>query len=195
MTTKKPRITITLEPYPYEVLRSMSESSGQTMSGIITGMVDMSLPVLERMAATYQQVKRSGDIERGRIAEAMQEAQDAFEPLVMSRIAQQDLFLMRSPVAASVEASGRNPEGRAPEPIAAAASPPTNRGVTPDRTNNLQPKNGKGLKGVLKKQVSKKVDVSNGHNSGLCTCTITKHERMENKTCPVHSKGDQRHAV
>lgn len=152
MATNKPRITITLAPYTYEVLKSMSDSSGQTLSGIVSGLIDVSLPVLERMTKTYQQVKMSGEYQRSKMVQAMQEAQDVFEPLVLNKLLSQDLFHRQS-VSSVIEDSRR--EARASD--VTVSRPRTNRGVTPNKQQHRKPMQAKASKGVLKNEVLKKV--------------------------------------
>jgi hypothetical protein len=193
MPTKKPRLLITLEQRPYDVLKVISQTSGKPMSAFVSELLDGAMPTLERMAVTFQKIKQAQDGERARFLETIDAAQTELEPVIMEAIGQFDLFMGK--IDDAVEGKARIPEGKPALPDAASATPPTNRGVTPDRTNNLQPSNGKGLKGVLKKQVLKKVAVSNGHKSGSCTCIVTKHERQENKTCPVHAAKGESHAV
>ena len=47
----------------------------------------------ERMAATFQKIKRAQDAERARFLESVDEAQAAIEPVVMQTLGQFDLFL------------------------------------------------------------------------------------------------------
>lgn len=160
MATTKPRVTVTFEAYAYEVLKAMSASSGQTMSSIISGLIDVSLPVLVRMTETYQLVKKSGEYQRTQMVETMQEAQDLFEPLVMNGLHQRDLFNRRT-TADVIEASRRDDRASA----AAPSTPTTNRGVTTLKPTPPNTNRGKALKPVSKKEVLKKVAVSNGHKS------------------------------
>ena len=48
--TSKPHITITLTHRQHEILRSISDSRGCSMSGIVSDLITDSQPVLERMA-------------------------------------------------------------------------------------------------------------------------------------------------
>ena len=95
MATTKPRITITLSKRQHEVLSSISDSSGQAMSTLIVEVLELSMPVFERMAATFQQLKRQTDVQRARVAEAMDEAQKALDPIAQSALDQFDLFLAK----------------------------------------------------------------------------------------------------
>lgn len=49
--TSKPRITITLTHRQHEILRSISDSRGCSMSGIVSDLITDAQPVLERMLA------------------------------------------------------------------------------------------------------------------------------------------------
>lgn len=195
MATSKPRITITLTDRQYQVLKSISDNSGQTMSGLVSGVVDTSMAMLVRMAATFQQMRKSEDAERARLEASMSDVQDAFEPLMMAAVAQQDLFLQHMIDEAEDKAVEDVERKAALSMLVAPYNPRTNRGVTPLRGKQLQASSGKALKPVLKKEVLKKVGASNEHKPDGCTCVVTKHERQENKTCPVHARRGARHAL
>lgn len=193
MATNKPRITVTLTPRQYEVLKTIADTGGATMSGMLGEFIESAMPTFERMAATFQQVHKANQKERERIVEALSDAQTALEPIALAAVGQFDLFLGK--LEGAVE--GRVRGGAADSALLSAAPviPRTNRGVTPIRAKRPQPNTGKALKAVQKKEVSKKVSVSNGHKPKGCTCTVTDYERQENKTCPVHSRKGGRHAV
>lgn len=181
MATSKPRITVTLTYRQHEVLRTISECGGSSMSTVIAELLEVSLPTLERMAATFQQLRKATEIERSKVVEAMADAQSALEPLALAAAGQFDLFLGKLEGAAAPALSVAGTAAAAP------LSPSTNRGDTPHAGKGLEGSSGKGLKGVLKKQVLKK--------SGVCTCVITEHERQENKACPVHFPKGRKNAV
>ena len=158
MATTKPRITITLNDKSYAVLKAISECSGQPMSTFVTEMLDSARPTLERMAATFQKIKRAQDAERARFLESVDDAQAALEPVVMETLGQFDLFMGKIDRAFEGRGLGGGCEAAAPSPLpsAAAASPLTNRGDTPTRVHASKPKNGKASGAVLKNRVSKK---------------------------------------
>lgn len=151
MATKNPRITITLNPNVYRVLQSISETSGQPMSSFVVEMIEGALPTIERMAATFQKVKRAQEGERKRFLEALDDAQSAIEPVVMETIGQFDLFLGKIGTAADALA-----DGGAAAAAGASASPPTNRGDTPQREKRLKASTGKASKPVVGSKVLKK---------------------------------------
>lgn len=180
MTTKNPRITITLSPHHHKVLQSISTTTGQPMSAFVVDMLESAMPTIERMAVTFQKIKSAQDETRSRYLETIDEAQSAIEPVVMQALGQFDLFLGQVEAAAGglADATQGATAGRR---LPRRSTPPTNRGDTPPSGKRLQASSRKALKGVSKKEVSKK--------TSLCTCTITKHERQENRSCPVHFPG------
>jgi len=130
MATTKPRITVTLTKRQHEVLKVISDCGGQPMSAFISEMLEMSLPTLERMAATFQKIKRAQDGQRAQIVEALDEAQSVLEPIALGVVGQFDLFLGKVETAAGVPGdtarAGADGERRTdPAPL-------TNRGVTPN---------------------------------------------------------------
>lgn len=179
MTTKNPRITITLNPHHHKVLQSISTTTGQPMSAFVVEMLESAMPTIERMAVTFQKIKSAQDETRSRYLETIDEAQSAIEPVVMQALGQFDLFLGQMEAAAGGLADAT--QGATAGRRLPLRSPPTNRGDTPLEGKRLQASSRKALKAVSEKEVSKK--------TSLCTCHITKHERQENRTCPVHFPG------
>ena len=59
MATTKPRITITLTQRQHEVLKTIADSGGSTMSGMLGEFIESAMPTFERMAATFQQVRKA----------------------------------------------------------------------------------------------------------------------------------------
>ena len=158
MATTKSRITITLNDKSYAVLKAISECSGQPMSTFVTEMLDSARPTLERMAVTFQKIKRAQDAERARFLDSVDDAQSALEPLVMETLGQFDLFMGK--IDRAIEGRGARDGGvagaLAPLPSASVPSPPTNRGDTPTKGKRLQASSGKASGAVLKNAVSKK---------------------------------------
>lgn len=154
MATTKPRITITLNEKSYAVLKAISDCSGQPMSTFVTEMLDSARPTLERMAATFQTIKRAQDAERSRFLEKVDEAQAAIEPVVMQTLGQFDLFLGRieEAVAGATDAAEAAPAHQPPP----KRSPLTNRGDTPRKGTVRKASNGKASKAVQAAKVLKK---------------------------------------
>lgn len=155
MATNKPRITLTLEPRQYEVLRSISDSSGQSMSGIVADLIEASQPILERMAVTFQKLKQVKEVERSSLLQAMDDAQAAFEPMAQEVIGQFDLFMERVEKAGVGTRVGAPATARVPTP-AHLRTPSTNRGVTPTITKPRKPARGAASKQILTSKVLKK---------------------------------------
>ena len=127
MATNKPRITITLNPRTYNVIKVISECGDNTMSGFVSEMLDAAIPTLERMAVTFQNIKKAQHTERSKFIESMDRAQTALEPAVMEAIGQFDLFLGNVDAAVAGGAPARGEV-----PAAAVNNPrPVTRGSTP----------------------------------------------------------------
>lgn len=149
MATNRPRITITLTDRQHEVLRSLSSSSGQSMSAYVVEFLDMALPTLERMAVSMQALARSREDQIGRIRAQLDEAQAVLEPLAAAAVEQADLFwgkidaaVSDTGAAAAPAPTGARGAGQRPQ------SPRTNRGVTPTPAEPLKPKPGAASSGV-----------------------------------------------
>jgi hypothetical protein len=137
MATSKPRITVTLTKRQHEVLKVISECGGQPMSAFINEMLELSLPTLERMAVTFQKMKQAQDIQRSKLADALDEAQTALEPIALSAVGQFDLFMGRidDALVPAGDATGGAHATGAERPSA----PSTNRGATPKRAKAAKP--------------------------------------------------------
>lgn len=130
MATMKPRITVTLSQRQHDVLRSISDNSGQSMSTFVNELLEQSLPVLERMAETFRKIKAAQDEQKKRIVEELDQAQAEVEPVLDQVLGQFDLFMTKIEQAAGAATTdARERAGVAAS--AAHSTPVTNRGVTP----------------------------------------------------------------
>lgn len=143
MATTKPRITVTLTEHQHEVLRTMSEASGKSMSAFLSELLELSLPTFEKMAVTFQKLKDVQRFETSRISDALHEANEVLEPLANAAAGQFDMFLGRV-------------EHAAQRPAEAAKSPLTNRGVTPTGAKSVKAAPAKAGRHVVSKKVLKK---------------------------------------
>ena len=136
MATTKPRITVTLTKRQHEVFTSISASSGQSMSGLIGEIIELSMPTFERMATTFQKLRATQDRERAKVAQVLDEAQNALEPIALAAVGQFDLFMGKVDRAVGDVGPQRSEDGTAP---AARSAPTTNRGATPKRAKTAKP--------------------------------------------------------
>jgi hypothetical protein len=96
MPTKKPRITITLDQRSHEVLSRLSAASGDSMSEIVAGFVDMAIPSLERVVIVLERAKAAPEEARAGIAAAIERADRTLMPVLQSAVDQHDLFLFEA---------------------------------------------------------------------------------------------------
>lgn len=146
MPTVKPRITITLSDRQYVVLQAISEYSGQPMSSFVGGLLEQSLPVIERMAETFRKVRFVQDEQKIRLAQDLEQAQAAVEPILDQVLGQLDIFMARIEQSAGVAGPGatsKRQRAAVPGP-AGRKTPRTNRGVTPPPSKGNKPLTGKG---------------------------------------------------
>jgi hypothetical protein len=104
MSTTKPRITVTLEPHAHRVLSKLSELSGDSMSQIVCGFVDLAVPSLERVVVLMQRAKDAPEEVNVGMAAAIERAEKVMLPQLQLAIAQNDLFIS-DVEAASISAS------------------------------------------------------------------------------------------
>jgi uncharacterized protein (DUF1778 family) len=135
MATTKPRITITISNRQHQLLRSISDASGQSMSTFLVELLETSEPVLERLAATYQAIKSAKDQQRARFVKTLDDAQSSFEPLAIEAVNQLDMLLGNLESVAHAERS----EATISRSDGLTPSPHTNRGVTPTGEKGPKP--------------------------------------------------------
>ena len=152
MATTKPRITVTLTKRQHEVFTSISASSGQSMSGLIGEIIELSMPTFERMATTFQKLRATQDRERAKVAQVLDEAQNALEPIALAAVGQFDLFMAK----VDAEFDATDPQ-RSEDTDAAnsACAPSTNRGATPRKAKTAKPTATSVSEVSKKKQISK----------------------------------------
>lgn len=79
MTTKNPRLTITLQPALSAQFRRLSELTGQSQSSIISELLSGSEPVLERMIRVLEAAEAAKGAIKGRVARGLDDAQAKLE--------------------------------------------------------------------------------------------------------------------
>lgn len=146
MATTKPRITLSLDPQLYQVLRLISGAGGQSMSGIISELLETALPTLEKMAETMLYLQRAKGVQREAVLKAMGEAEAVLAPLVQQAGASYDLFTSRVESAAS--GAGNRPRVAGTDSGARPRTPHTNRGVTPTGRKPQKPSNRKASRAI-----------------------------------------------
>lgn len=147
MATRKPRITVTLSEKQYEVLKTISDSSGQAMSTFVGELLEQTLPVLERMALSFRRIKIAQDEQKKRIAKELDDAQTAAEPFLAEALGQFDLFMNRVEEVSGVKNGTES----------SVLTPVTNRGVTPPLQKQRKSRSVKEVKAVSpEKKKSKK---------------------------------------
>lgn len=145
MATTKPRITITLTDKQHALLKSMSESTGNSMSFLVCDLLTAAEPAMEKMAEGFVQLK-SVQLQRQiefkkKLSAVMGDAESILTPLSIQAFDQLDFFIDSLTKISSVE----------------SASPPlTNRGDTSPGDKSLKPKRDKANKAVLTRKILKK---------------------------------------
>ena len=64
----KPRLTLSISEEDLSVLRQVSELSGQPMSGVVSNLITLSLPMLQNQIKTLQRVKNEQNQHKERIS-------------------------------------------------------------------------------------------------------------------------------
>lgn len=158
MATTKPRITITLTERQHQLLKAIGEGSGFSMSSLVVDILEASEPVLERMAVTFQKLKKASDSQKSHLAKTLDDAQSAFEPLVAAGLNQLDMFFGQIE---DVAKGSIRPDEIADStgrilPVTPSPSPNTNRGVTPSLIKHSKPASSKAKKVISEKKVFSK---------------------------------------
>ena len=137
MTTKKPRLTISLDPEMSQSLRRLSELTGNSQSSMISEMLSGSAPIFEKMIRVLEAAEVAKGAIKGRVTRGLDEAQTKFEKaLGLSMVGFDELETMFLDVG---KPSTKVQTPTASESAAAAAisvqpTPLSNRGVRSNRT-------------------------------------------------------------
>ena len=154
MATQNPRITITLHPETYAIVKELGRLNGESMSATVGGLLDQVAPVLQRIATVLTAAEQAQAAVKDRLADDMEEAQakmekslgvvlDDFEAMGQPFL---DLFSdvqRKAPKGAKAErarAQRKGPAGKEPRLLAArSVTPPSNRGVRSDPKPRKKP--------------------------------------------------------
>lgn len=79
MTTANPRITVTLQPATYAVLQRLAQATGDSMSASVAELIDVSIPVFERVIMALEAAKSIEDNAKTEIKAGLSRAQDKLE--------------------------------------------------------------------------------------------------------------------
>lgn len=93
MSTTKPRITVTLEPRTYEVLSRLSAAGGDSMSALVSQVVEVAVPSLERVVAILERAKTAPKEALAGLSAAIDRAEQQLLPALMEAQGQTDLFV------------------------------------------------------------------------------------------------------
>ena len=181
MPTEKPRITITLTDHQHQVLSTMAKGQKCSMSSIVVDLLETAIPVLERVTELVAAAQRAPQQALDQLKLSLGRAES--DVLGMQDVVMGQLDMLMREAGAAVDVRERAAAVLASPPASATAKPPSsNRGVRITPTPQTP---------VLKTTALKAVKPQ-----AECTCKHTKHERMENKSCPVHFPAKRRrHAV
>lgn len=116
MPTARPRITITLTKHSHEVLVRLSGASGESMSEIVAGFVDLAVPSLERVVVVLERARSAPEEVRTGLRSAVERAERDLMPQLLQSLDQVELFM------GQVEQATVPPPQKAPS--AARRSPP-----------------------------------------------------------------------
>lgn len=152
MATTKPRITVTLTEKQHDVLRSISANSSQSMSAFVSDLIEHTLPVLERMEKAFKNIKTAQESQKKRIADELERAQTAVEPVLNVVLGQFDEYMTKVEKAAGVgDDDGKRSAAASPTPT----PPRTNRGATGKRRIAEEP-DGAGISSDLQSTTKSK---------------------------------------
>lgn len=150
MATTKPRITITLTDKQHALLKSMSESTGSSMSFLVSDLLNAAEPAMERMASGFLQIKnlqleKQNELKQ-KLAIAMGEAESVLTPLSIQAFDQLDFFI-------DSLAKIHSGEGTSP--------PLTNRGDSTLADKSHKPKPDKAKRVIQSRKILKKKGAKN----------------------------------
>jgi hypothetical protein len=162
MTTKKPRLTITINPVLAAQLRKLSALTGNSQSALIADLLDGSGPVFDRIIETLEAAKTATDSIKGKMANDMQLAQTRMEDALGIALDTFDTFtgqVIDDSQAITAEVERRGAHGKrsagAPRGSTVESTPLSNRGVRYLTTEQNTDKSGSKSSVSSKKKVRK----------------------------------------
>ena len=81
MSTKNPRINITLKQADYEVIKRLSELTGSSMSKTINEYLDLIVPTLERVVENLELIQKSDENFKRSLVEGLDQSLVRLEAL------------------------------------------------------------------------------------------------------------------
>lgn len=93
MPTHKPRLTITLEPHRYELLRRLAKAQGVSAASLLVDLLETVAPVLERVAVALESAQQASASVRENLKRVSLEAEAAMLPHAEAVMGQLDMFL------------------------------------------------------------------------------------------------------
>lgn len=140
MTTKNPRLTITLQPKLAAQLRRMSELTGNSQSYLISDLLDGSTQVFDRVIKVLEAAEGAKQSIKGKVSADLEAAQGRIESqfqLVMAEFDDATLPLLDEVEAVKRRArrgARRDADAPARRTTSAQPTPLSNRGVRYDQT-------------------------------------------------------------
>jgi hypothetical protein len=133
MATKKPRLTITLEPHTYHVVSTLAGLQGQSRSKVITDLLDTVTPVLERTCHILEMANKASSSVNNDLKDSMERSEAKLQAMMNDAMGQLDIFaeaLSRPPTSADESepkaGTADRPESRSDDTL----PPHSNTGVT-----------------------------------------------------------------
>lgn len=93
MATTKPRITITLEPHQYEVLKHLAGLQERSMAPLIVELVEAATPVFEKVCIAIENAKKAEESKKDELLRVAEESQKVLAPMYADAIDQLDIFI------------------------------------------------------------------------------------------------------
>lgn len=146
MSTAKPRITVTLESHPYEVLSRLSAAGGESMSAILSQLLDAALPSMERLVVVLERARDAPAEVLAGLSAAVERAERDLMPALVDAQKQGDMFLAQLAAGAPAPAAAAGAQRTRPRaaPVRVLPDPsPSNTGVRSPGAKRNDGKRGK----------------------------------------------------
>ena len=180
MSTNKPRLTLTLDPELADAVERLARVQGCPKSRVLTELLQEAGPVLRKVADTLELAMKVQKGAREGLRRAVDETEAELRPMLSAVISAYDgLGQQIGEIADQLEAAA-GAQVREPQPLAAAAEQGTGAGA---RVR----KNPRAVNTGVTDQTERAASKGKSRSIPGCLCTETKHERQENRACPVHS--------
>lgn len=93
MPTNNPRLSVTLSPHRYDLLKRLAALQGTSAAAVVSETMEMVYPVLERVCVVLEAARKAQETRKDGLRDAVSRAEAQLVPLLYEAVSQFDLFM------------------------------------------------------------------------------------------------------